>query len=132
MNMRARWWVGVALILALPWVAGAQETPKSPAEPSKPPAAKDVKTAPPAGESKPDAAKDKSEPKTPLLGLNSASEKELKGLPGLTEDDVKRIVKDRPYKNKEDLIDRKVLPSKTYEKIKALVVADPVTTPMAK
>jgi DNA uptake protein ComE-like DNA-binding protein len=127
MSRCARWLGGVVLILWLPGVVlAAQETPTAPpAEPSTTPPAKE-KAAPPPDEPE-TKAKDKPDPKFKLVGLNSASKQELVALPDLTNRDVERIVKARPYKKKEDLLDRKVLSSKKYEKIKALVVADPVT-----
>lgn len=68
-------------------------------------------------------------PTPALVDLNSASEEVLGKLPGMSAADAKLIVEDRknrPYKDKEDLVNRKVLPIKTYEKIKHLVVAAPV------
>lgn len=68
-------------------------------------------------------------PTPALVDLNSASEEVLRKLPGISAAEAKLIVEDRknrPYKDKEDLVNRRVLPIKTYEKIKHLIVAAPV------
>jgi competence protein ComEA len=56
--------------------------------------------------------------KTAPLDINSASVDELKALPGVGETYSKRIVAGRPYKQKDELVQRKILPQDTYDKIK--------------
>ena len=65
------------------------------------------------------AAATKKEP----LDLNSASEADLKELPGIGDAYAKKIVDGRPYKRKDDLVQKKVVPQATYDKIKDMVVA---------
>ncbi|MCO5353674.1 MAG: helix-hairpin-helix domain-containing protein [Bryobacteraceae bacterium] len=48
---------------------------------------------------------------------------ELKKLPGIGEAYAAKIVKGRPYRGKNELVQRKVLPEGVYEKIKDRVVA---------
>jgi DNA uptake protein ComE-like DNA-binding protein len=58
-----------------------------------------------------------------LIDINSASEKDLAGLKGIGEARAKAIVKGRPYKGKNELKDRKILPDSVYEGIKDKVIA---------
>jgi competence protein ComEA len=57
------------------------------------------------------------------IDLNSASPAELQKLPGIGEALSKKIVENRPYKRKDELVQKKVIPAPTYEKIKDHVIA---------
>src|SRR6266568_4664767 len=57
------------------------------------------------------------------LDINSASEDELKALPGIGDAYAKKIVDGRPYARKDDLTKKKVVPQATYDKIKDQIVA---------
>jgi hypothetical protein len=61
--------------------------------------------------------------KTAPLDINSASVDELKALPGIGDAHAKRIVAARPYKQKDELVKKGILPQPTYDKIKEQIVA---------
>jgi DNA uptake protein ComE-like DNA-binding protein len=100
--------------LAATGIAFAQkaETPKTDAK------------APAKTEAKKDAAPAKMEAKkAELMDINSASEKELATLKGIGEARSKAIVKGRPYKGKDELVQKKIIPQNVYDDIKDQIIA---------
>lgn len=57
------------------------------------------------------------------IDLNTASEQELSQLPGIGDVRSKAIIKGRPYKGKDELVERKILTQPVYDKIKDQVIA---------
>ncbi|MGA3100518.1 MAG: helix-hairpin-helix domain-containing protein [Terracidiphilus sp.] len=57
------------------------------------------------------------------VDINHASAAELAKVPGLTPSWAGRIVRFRPYRNKQDLLDHGVLPSDVYDRIKEYIIA---------
>jgi competence protein ComEA len=97
----------VALLVALSFALSAGTTTawaQPPKDPPKP---------------QPKAPAAKKEP----LDINSASADELKAIKSIGETDAKKIVENRPYKTKDELVEKKVVSKATYDKIKDQIVA---------
>ena len=56
---------------------------------------------------------------TEPIDINSATLKDLRSLPGIGPARAKKIVEGRPYTSVEDLKVRKVIPGKTYDRIRS-------------
>ncbi len=95
------------------------------ADAKKADASKDMKAdAKKADAKKADAPKDaKAAKKMEPMDINTASEKELASLKGIGEVRAKAIVKGRPYKGKNELVDKKIIPQGVYDDIKDQVIA---------
>jgi len=86
------------LVTALALVAAPYQTPKASKSPSSSTSSK-------------------------LIDINSASQDDLKALPGIGDAYSAAIVKNRPYANKSQLVSRKVIPQATYDKISSRIIA---------
>lgn len=57
------------------------------------------------------------------IDINHAGENELMKVPGMTRSWAGRILRYRPYRSKQDLLDRGVVTSAVYDRIKDFVIA---------
>jgi DNA uptake protein ComE-like DNA-binding protein len=58
-----------------------------------------------------------------LLDINTATAAQLKALPGMGDEYVRRIIAGRPYTAKNQLTTRGILPQAAYEQIRDLIIA---------
>ena len=74
---------------------------------------------------KPAAATPAAKPaeKAALIDVNSASAAELETLPGIGKARAEAIVKGRPYKGKDELVQKNIVPQNVYDDIKDKIIA---------
>ena len=105
----------IAILVALLFALGAVSVPTADAA--------GTTTKAPSKSDSPEARGGAGKPMKKQLDINSASDEDLKQLPGIGDALSKKIIENRPYKRKDELVSKKVLPRATYEKIKDQIIA---------
>lgn len=111
-RVRGRLAVAAGVLLALALSAPAMA---SPADPAASPA--------PAAHKAPHAAAKSAAPAAAKIDINSASAEDLAKLPGIGDAYAKKIIDGRPYKGKNELLSKKILPKAVYDKIASRIIA---------
>jgi competence protein ComEA len=101
--------------LVLPLLATAPALSQGAMAPAATPAAKPATAA--------KSAATASAPAGALIDINTATQAELEPLKGIGPVRAAAIVKGRPYKGKDELVQKKIIPKSVYDEIKGQIIA---------
>jgi len=111
----------VEVKVAAPDVSGAAKATAAGAKAGAKGAAADTKAS--AAAAKDSAKASAADAKAKLIDINTATEAELKAVPGIGDAYAAKIIAGRPYAKKDQLKSRNILPAPVYEKTKDLLIA---------
>lgn len=116
--LKSRWLVlaSVAVVALSASLALAGTTAAKPAAPASAQAA-------PAPAPAPAKPADASHAAHAKVDINTATAEELAKLPGIGDAYSQKIIAGRPYKGKDELLSKKVLPKGVYDKIAGMIIA---------
>jgi DNA uptake protein ComE-like DNA-binding protein len=86
-------------------------------------AASGLAQAPATKKAAPQTTEKKAEKKGSQIDLNSASKQDLMTLPGIGDAYAQKIIDNRPYRAKNELTQKKIIPQATYDKISGQIIA---------
>ena len=112
--------IAAALLAAPAFALDDKQAKKDVATATKAPATSAVKAAAPAAAAPAAAA---ATPAAAPMDINSATAKQLATLDGIGDARSAAIVKGRPYKGKDELVEKKIIPQDVYDKIKEKIIA---------
>ena len=113
----------LASVLATALTLGLLTATPSMAQTAQPAAKSDSKMMAPAPKAPAAESKMAPAPKAELLDINSATADQLDALPGIGKAYSAKIIAGRPSKGKDDLVNKDIVPQKTYDGIKDKIIA---------
>lgn len=78
-------------------------------------------TTPPAASSQPAHHEKSSKPAKPHVNLNTGTKEQLMTIPGLDDATADKIIAARPFKSKNELVEKKIMTKKEYDKVSSMV-----------
>lgn len=104
----------LAIGFVVPVLAMADDAPQS--------------TTPPATSSQPAHHEKSAKPAKPHVNLNTGTKEQLMAIPGLDDATADKIIAARPFKSKNELVEKKIVTKEEYNKISSMVTTGSSST----